>query len=677
MRLPSLPYADGIVKSQQVKFGGLNHTRGAGDGELWAMRNLTSDDAPLLSTRPRRLRYQTLAEPGGLFSCDGLVWVDGDGFYYRGARKGTVTPGKKTFAAMGAYIVILPDKAYYNRDTDAFGSLEAAWSGSALSVTGSTLAPAAGSVLSSFSGTHFSLRMKKTETEPLTDVNVGYLKTYASLSWNDETKTWTTTDEREYCLLTYQDAAKLRGRYVIPIKKDGGAWGLNIRQVSGTIGAWEDTVPYAEDNGEGICGVITAANIRDAAEDFYNEAYASDATLSVEVRKAMGTGLGAHFSVGDAVTISGCTQHPENNKTSIIQAISGDTLTFYDNVFTVSGSNAEIPYTETGELTVKRAVPELRFLCENENRLWGCDGDTIYASKLGDPFNWNVFNGLSTDSYSVKTGSAGAFTGCISFLGYPIFFKEDHIYKVYGSVPSNFEVMGSAALGVARGCENSLAIAGETLFYLSRAGVAAYSGGAPRPIGEALGPGRFEQAAAGSDGLKYYVSTKRELEGWALYVYDTQAGLWHMEDETQATHFARWDGNLYMLTDTGEVWVVGRPTGCSEEDGEWEDPVRWLAEFGDFTEGDPNKKGVSKIQLRLELDPGATARVFIRFDTGDWQPVSTALGGTVKRSYYLPIIPRRGDHYRLKLEGIGGCRVYSMARESYSGSELKSKAGRQ
>lgn len=47
MKLPSVLYADGIKKGQQVKFGGLNHNLGADDGELWDMRNLTSDYFPL------------------------------------------------------------------------------------------------------------------------------------------------------------------------------------------------------------------------------------------------------------------------------------------------------------------------------------------------------------------------------------------------------------------------------------------------------------------------------------------------------------------------------------------------------------------------------------------------------------------------------------------------------
>jgi len=41
MKLPGAVYSDGIAKGQQTKFNGLNHTLGAGDGELWDMENLT------------------------------------------------------------------------------------------------------------------------------------------------------------------------------------------------------------------------------------------------------------------------------------------------------------------------------------------------------------------------------------------------------------------------------------------------------------------------------------------------------------------------------------------------------------------------------------------------------------------------------------------------------------
>lgn len=540
MILPNMSYSSGIRKVQWVKFRGLNRSAGAGDGELWDMKNMSGDHFPVLSTRPGRLLYRTLSKAGGLFSWEGLCWTQGTEFYFRGEKKGTVSEGEKVFAALGAYIVIFPDKAYYNTATGQFGSLESRWSGTGVNFTNG---------------------------------------------------------------LIYEEQAE-----------------ANTIQVSG----------------------VNWAN---------------------------------YFRAGDAVTIEGCTKFPVNNKTPIIREISGDKLYFSEYAFTLDGEEGNVGYTEPGTITISRAVPDLDFLCANENRMWGCKGDTIYASKLGDVFNWNVFDGLDTDAYAVDTGTAGGFTACVSFKGYPVFFKEDRVFKVYGSRPSNFEVMGAATLGVRTGSARSLAVAGETLFYLSRAGIMAYNGGMPSAAGEAFGTQRFVQAVGGSDGLKYYVSLF-DGEKWSLCVFDTTSGMWHVEDETQAVQFAVWDGNLYFLNDAGQVWITGNilaPPADVTEEGE----LDWYAEFADFTDQTMGKKGVAKLQVRLELDPGAEVKLFLQFDSdGQWLQVSRALGEGAKRSYYLPVIPRRCDHYRLRIKGRGGCRIYALGLERYAGSELRSTSGR-
>lgn len=131
MSLPSMPYTSGIRKYQQIQFLGYNHNLSARDGELWDMKNLTSDFYPLLSPRLPRYKAGTLTKPNGLYAKDGLYWVDGTGFYAEGEKKGDVTDGKKIFSSLGAYIVIFPDKAYYNKLTGEFGSLASSWSGSA------------------------------------------------------------------------------------------------------------------------------------------------------------------------------------------------------------------------------------------------------------------------------------------------------------------------------------------------------------------------------------------------------------------------------------------------------------------------------------------------------------------------------------------------------------------
>lgn len=394
-----------------------------------------------------------------------------------------------------------------------------------------------------------------------------------------------------------------------------------------------------------------------------------DGTYSGETAKAntiyaSGVNWEDLFNVGDAVEISGATVHPENNKTIIIREIDGENLRFYENSFVINSGGDQ----ETA-LTLARKMPDMDFICENENRLWGCKGDTIYASKLGDPFNWNVFDGVATDSYAVSVGSAGDFTGCVSYLGYPCFFKDQAIYKVYGDKPSNYQVMSSASLGAAPGNERSFAIAGEILFYLSRVGIVSYSGGVPQSIADPFGSQRFTGAVAGSDGVNYYVSMQDQDNTWGLFVFDTNKNLWEKEDQVQVLDFG-WDTELYFLAADGKLWMNGNARTIPDG-AQLEEAVESFVEFGDFVEGNPNQKGTSKLQIRMELGDGARVTVSMLFDSvGEWTDVAT-LTTDKKRSYYLPIIPRRSDHFRIKFSGVGEYKVYSLVRENYSGSELK------
>lgn len=539
MKLPDMIYGDGIRKKQMLAFGGYNHTRGASDGELWDMTNLSSREYPLMTCRPKRRTLRTLSKPNGIFARDKLGFVDGTDFFYDGAVRGTVADSKKTFAVIGKRVLIFPDKLCYNIGENSLTSLEATYTSTA-------------------GGACF---------------------------------------------------------------RSGTIYGVEAK--SNTL-------------------VCTGAN------------------------------FAATFRAGDAVTISGCKTHKENNKTAIIREIDGGVLRFSENCFTLNDGPTD--YTEPDAVTVVRTVPDMDYLCVNENRVWGCRDSTIYASKLGDPFNWNVFDGLETDSYAAESGSAGDFTGMISFLGYPVAFKEHEICKVYGSVPSNFQIMASAKTGVQDGSGASLAVAGETLFYLSRSGPAAFSGGLPASLAAPFGGDVYQNGVGGGDGLRYYLSAQDGTGAWHLFVYDSGRGMWHREDHSRALGFAMTD-NLHMLTDDGRIQLVGEvldpPADSTEEQS-----VSWMAEFGDFTDKDPNKKGVSKLQLRVELEKGASMTVSILYDSaGEWETVA-ALNAELKRSYYLPVHPHRADHYRIRLTGTGVFRLYSLVRESYSGSELKSMTGR-
>lgn len=99
------------------------------------------------------------------------------------------------------------------------------------------------------------------------------------------------------------------------------------------------------------------------------------------------------FRAGDGVELSGCETQKSNNKHFVIKGVSATAISVADETFTEAEE-------ASASITLARKIPELDFICESENRLWGCNSktQTIYASALGDPTNFNVFEGVATDS---------------------------------------------------------------------------------------------------------------------------------------------------------------------------------------------------------------------------------------------------------------------------------------
>lgn len=644
-KLPSLPFPDSIGRMVQKTFGGYRHERGNFDGTVYDMENLCSDRYPLLSTRKKRVAAGGTDTFYGAFAVGSdLCVADGTALYKNERAVGTVTPGEKTFAALGRRVVVFPDKVYLN----------------------------------------LSAKGRYTDLAALASA-------VPAPAWNDV-----------YAV----GAAAPFDLY----RWDGASWAFYEKECGTMEPSFTGSVTFRKE------GVLFGEEARE------NAVYALNANWE------------ELFAVGDAVTIRGCTIHGENNKTAVIRGIDGDTLYFYEYCFTVGtewrytaeealiagdysfsvqGVNrrfslvsglsagdsllwdgtsltatvggAETPLAvvegETGiplafescpcdygeeSVTVVREVPDMEHLCAVNNRLWGCKGDTIYGSKLGDPFNFSVFDGVATDSFSVESGSPGEFTACCAYLGYPVFFKEDRVYKVYGAKPAEFSLVASVTRGVAEGSGKSLAVAGETLFYLSPGGIAAYNGGVPTLFYEEFAGMHFHHGVGGGDGRKYFLSVLDEGEHSHLFVYDTVNGLWCREDGTAAKAFWNRENALYMADGEGDIYAVSGEL----PPGQAEDTVLWMAEFGDFTLNSPDKKWITKVQLRLELGAGAEAQLWFSPDGGLWETVAPLQTADTLRSCCLPLIPRRCDRFRLRLTGKGECALHSLAVEYGTGSEL-------
>ena len=385
----------------------------------------------------------------------------------------------------------------------------------------------------------------------------------------------------------------------------------------------------------------------------YSTVSAAWVSVPTVYTKIMANGIGTGFKQYDGVNIEGMKSDVLNGS-FVLQAADSD--------FIVVTALPQDLSEQTEEVTISRKVPEMDFMTECDNRIWGCSSakHEIYACKLGDPTNWNAYLGIASDSYTATVGSKGDFTGAVTHLGYVIFFKEDIIHKVYGTKPSNYQITDVHARGVTKGSENSLALVNETLLYHARDCICEYTSSLPQNVSDALGAKRYKNANAGATEGKYYISMQDEEGKWNLFVYNTRNSMWYKEDETQAEYFAELDGKLY--------YISGGNIVCVNETGAEEEPFKWCLESGIIGIETAEQKYINKIVLRMELEKDAKVGIYIKYNDGNWQAVMNRYEKR-RRSFYIPIIPRRCDTMQLRLIGEGHMKLFTIQKTIEMGSD--------
>ena len=384
------------------------------------------------------------------------------------------------------------------------------------------------------------------------------------------------------------------------------------------------------------------------------------------------TGLGQGLKALDGVTVSGLEEAGLNGDWILTDA--GPDYILFTGIL-------QKALTQAGEVRVERTCPEMDFVVEKDNRLWGCSSadHEIYCCKLGDPTNWRAYQGVATDSYAVTVGTPGPFTGAAVSGSAVIFFKENCLHRVYGTQPSNFTVYVDNLRGVQQGCHKSAVRVNEYLYYKSVFDVCVYADSEVAGISAALGTESYKNAVAGVCGSRLYLSMEDQEGAWQLLVYDTAAGVWTREDGTHALGFAscltetfmlRADGELYALLPgeyNKDFFMVGSDYTVYAQE-ETDEEVSWELRTGEILRELPDHKYIGKIQLYLELDPGARAEVALRRDGGAWEKVQELSGGDQRRCT-LPIYPRRCDRMEIRLTGVGHARLVNWSKYVGYGSE--------
>ena len=308
--------------------------------------------------------------------------------------------------------------------------------------------------------------------------------------------------------------------------------------------------------------------------------YDGSSWLEVEdvCTKAASAGIGQGFRAGDGVTVEGCETEGLDGL-HVLQAVGDDWIVVPVMCRTVG--------SQTAAVTVTCAIPDMDFVAEQGNRLWGCkygivNGEPvneIYASKLGDFRNWNSFAGLSTDSYVASRGSDGVFTGAAACLGGVIFFKEDCMERVYPSASGAHQIVTVRCPGVKKGCGGSAALVDGTLFYVGANGVYAFDGSMPVCVSQPLGSVRYESAVAAGWNGQYWLAAQDAAGKRHVLVYDTARGLWHRQD----------DADIMAFT------VCGGAAGTRRADGQYQKLRSMIVKTADQV-----KRSTEELTARLQ-----------------------------------------------------------------------------
>ena len=596
-------------------FGGLNETYGCTEAEYSGGMNFSARDFPALSTRLPRRRLQELAGLNGMYHLNGLLTVCGQDLVYTPDEapaqpvtvKNAVADSRKTMVGIGTKILIFPDKVAFDTADGSAAPLGAAWEAGSLSVS---FAPC------DASGNTYEVKDKGTKE---------------------------------------------------PEHPQDGQLFLKLN---------EPDKPYSAEN----------------TLEVYSEASGNWTVIPLDYCLVTAEGIGAEFRVWDTVTLTGtgaeqAGQWAGLDGDRIVYGVTETTLRlradpggehFYGRLVhngssavwvSMDGAQREEYFPAEG-VKVERRVPDLEYLTECDNRVWGCSSseNVIYACKLGDPTNWFSYRGIAADSYAVTVGSDGPFTGAATCMGYALFFKENTLHKLYGSKPSDFQLSSLRCRGVAKGAARSLCVINETLYYLSPDGVMAWDGSIPTKVSTALDPARLRNVKSALGGAldgRYYLHLVRgsgEAQAVRLLVYDTERGLWQEEDVC-SYEMAGSGGQLY-LWDGKAIWAADADREENwQQAGGIEDGVSFELVSGNIGLDSPEELYLSRLTLRLEAEVKSRIEVAVSYDSGEWETLAQ-LTADGRRCFDVPFVPRRCGSLRFRLKGRGQLTLRSLTRTS-------------
>lgn len=710
MQLPSISTTK-TSRSVIEEFGGINERMRISDGEFTNTLNMTAKHYPLLASEStfQKARFEVGTNCVGMTYIGGKIWYlrdlkyNADLKYYLHLYNNSsnsienidiVLPGgerkyggyRRTIITFGTYIVIFPDKIYFNTvDYTDYGMIEkvfanvdidnhynnwyvvkpcdrdgkefiADYYGSAEPTNptdGCIWYDTNECVIKQFS-TAYAMWLTPTIYHKYRCLNIGIFDKEDSVEISRLGTTYTSTIVKSYHkdkpIGSVENGVPLDADYIIiPETEDTKiVWNKWTGSKNVLFNSWRSMITIERK-------VPQMDYVCESQGRIWGCRYGkTEKTTYKEYREKLIAGeSGVHIATSIPIA------EEETLGNILTYWLYNDSFERIDNDQGVSGS-PKIKYIGSGQFTIEwngytgSANISVNYTVNTVDVL-----NEIYASRQQNFKSWSYYQGTALDSYTASIGHTGPFTGAINYNGRPLFSKADRIYEIYGSYPAQYQLQENCIAGTADGASETMCVCNGALLYRGINGVYSYSSSIPYKISDPVENSVLAADVGGQNNGIYYLSTNN-----GMLTYDISRQIWHRKDTEGVVieQFLTTPDGIVVRDKNSIIPIEGKVFGVSDR----EDIKRWSAETGLLGLSVIDEKYVNRITLRYS----GSALVEIDYDNkGNFQTAAKISADTNITTFNIP--PRRCGTFRLRFSGKGEFYLYSVAMTMIQGSDTR------
>lgn len=351
---------------------------------------------------------------------------------------------------------------------------------------------------------------------------------------------------------------------------------------------------------------------------------------------------------------------------SQISAAACDRLTFLnythngEDIVLLAGGGPLLMWDGQGMAKEVDGAPTgLRHLALHYERVWGGgivdEPDTVYWSRAYNPTDWSTDSKIPEAGGGfvlVPTFNGGRVRGIKNFFNDVVVFKDQDIFRIYGTYPGNYEVVRVHGV-VGPVAERTVVPWGDRVYFLAQEGLCVYDGVRAQPVDK----GRMRKFFAGIDFERARKTACAAFYGDRLCLalpegdsghnnvvleVDVRRDVWMLRRGLRVEDFLPWEGKLLFADGSGHVLAYDEGDSY---DGE---PIHayWQSKWMHF-----NKLGVNKRAGEIRML--GSGKVMLSQETEQSRHMRTVNLGEGLRLRRAPL-RGTGRQLRLRMENLDG-----------------------